>query len=112
MTASVKFTKKVESIDFTLAEPMECDERPTVAVINAQGAFPAGCVLKIEICNNGKDEEPTWVDATDEAKSGMKVFLQNDTKTADKWAVGIRFHLERNGAEGAVNVATVGGNFE
>ena len=110
-SGTATFTKKVESIDFVLKTPMKADDRPTMAVINAQGSFPAGCELKIELCNNGNDEEPAWVDVTNQARNGLKVLFENETKTANDWAIGLRVHLARGEAVGPVNLISIGGNY-
>lgn len=111
-SASATFEKKVESVDFVLKNPMAADERPTAAVLNVQGSFPEGCELKVELCNNGNDEEPTWVDVTEHSKSGLKVIFENQDKTAEQWGVGLRVHLARGEAEGPVNIISLGGNYQ
>lgn len=45
--------------------------------------------LTMKVCNNYKDETPTWEDATLDEEH---VFT-NTTKTADDWAVGVKFVL-------------------
>ncbi len=51
--------------------------------------------VKIEICNNGFDEKPTWEDCTSKLLNGLNVLLTNKVKTNEKW--GLAFKITARG---------------
>jgi hypothetical protein len=109
---TLTFTKAMDSLFFTLTESLPSDDMPTKALVNVQGAFPAGSTLTVEICNNGNDDAPTWEDVTTKALTNQKCYFANATKTADAWGVKVRVSLLRGSATGACFVQSVGGNFQ
>lgn len=110
-TKEVSWTKDVDGIAFRLSKPLQADERPSVAVLTFAGAIPAEAHILIQVCNNGNDAEPAWVDATNAAKSGSKVFLPNETKTADQWGFDIKVTVDRQLATDPVYLTSINGNF-
>lgn len=107
---TITFTKNVTVVEFT-SSVMAADAMPTKAIMNIQGAFPAGCKLLIEICNNGNDASPTWQDVTQSVQTGKKIFFSNKTKTAASWGVKVHVKLERGTASGDCCITSIGGNF-
>ena len=92
--------------------PATADAMPDRCVVNVQGAFPAGCSLKVEICNNGNDASPTWEDITQNALNNQKYFFTNKTKTASAWGVKIRATLSRGTGSGECYISSIGGNYQ
>lgn len=93
------FTKAVNSLTFTIT-PLPADAMPDRCVVDAVGNFPAGSVLKVEVCNNANDASPRWEDVSDKLRG--KHFFANRSKTAGSWAFGLRCTLTRGTATGAV----------
>lgn len=109
---TMSFAKNVTNIAFELTLAMAADAMPTKALVNIQGAFPDGCILKVEICNNGNDASPAWEDVTTAARTGAKHFFANTSKTADAWGVKLRATLDRDTATDPCYIKSLGGNFE
>ena len=110
-TRTLTFTKAVTSISFEQTIAMPADDMPMKALLNIQGSFPAGSILKVEICNNGNDEQPAWEDVTNRVINGQKCYFSNTEKTADSWGVKIRVNLSRGTATEPCYIQTLGGNF-
>lgn len=110
-TRTLTFTKSVTSISFEQTVAMSADDMPMKAMLNIQGSFPVGSILKVEICNNGNDAEPTWEDVTTRVLNGQKCYFSNTEKTAESWGVKIRVNLSRGTATESCYIQTLGGNF-
>lgn len=74
--------------------------------------IPAGAIAKVEACNNGFDEVPTWEDITSQVNVSRHYNFTNDTKTADKWGINIRFTIEKGTATEQAVINGFGGAFE
>lgn len=107
---TITFTKSVTTVEFT-TDVLAADDMPTKAMFNIQGAFPTGCTLTIEACNNANDTSPAWEDVTTRVVNGQKVFFSNTTKTATDWGVALHVTLERGTATDPCNITAIGGNF-
>lgn len=110
-TRTLTFAKAVTSIGFEQTIAMPADDMPMKALLNIQGSFPAGSILKVEICNNGNDAEPAWEDVTNRVINGQKCYFSNTEKTAGSWGVKIRVNLSRGTATEPCYIQTLGGNF-
>lgn len=106
------FSKNETKILFTLERPLVADAMVTKAIINVVGSIPDKAILKVEVCNNGNDRNPTWEDCTEQAIGQKKIFLRNKQKTASKWGFNVRVSVDRNGATGECYISSIGGNFE
>ena len=111
-TRTYTFSKNETEIELTLATPLEADDKVTKAIMSITRQIPAGAEFKVEVCNNGHDDSPTWEDVTQAVTSGSKFFLSNSTKTAAKWGFNFRIKVKRNSASGDCFISSVGGNFE
>ena len=105
------FSKNETSILLELKKPLEADDRVTKAIINVGRTVPDGAEMRIEICNNAFDDKPTWQDVTRAVLNHSKIFIVNETKTADKWGVNIRVHVNRNNATGDCFISSIGDVF-
>ena len=74
--------------------------------------IPAGATAKVEACNNGFDEVPTWEDITSQVLINRHYNFTNNTKTAEKWGINIRFTIEKGTATEQVVINGFGGAFE
>ena len=106
------FSKNETSILLELKKPLEADDRVTKAIINVGRVIPDGAEMRIEVCNNAFDDKPTWQDVTRAVLNNSKIFIANETKTADKWGVNIRVAVDRNNATGDCFISSIGGVFE
>ncbi len=63
--------------------------------------------LTVEACNNAKDATPTWEAVT----PGRKHLFTNKTKTATKWAVGVRVKLTKTNTSDTIALYGVSGSY-
>ena len=63
--------------------------------------------LTVEACNNAKDAAPTWEAVT----PGRKHLFTNKTKTATKWAVGVRVKLTKASTSDTIALYGVSGSY-
>lgn len=63
--------------------------------------------LTVEACNNAKDATPTWETVT----PGRKHLFTNKTKTATKWAVGVRVKLTKTNTSDTIALYGVSGSY-
>jgi hypothetical protein len=109
---TLTFTRNVDIIEFYAPiMPFPADGMPTQALVQVTGSMPQGCVLTVEICNNGNDDDPTWEDCTDAVINNMKYSFTNQEKSAIAWGVKLHIILQRGSAQGAVYITSIGGNF-
>lgn len=106
------FIKNITVCTVQNQNPMESSSMPTRLALTVNRVVAGGAILKVEVCNNGFDSNPTWEDATDSVESSLVHLFTNTSKTADKWGVSIRVSIDRNGASGACYISSIGGNFE
>lgn len=106
------FSKSETVIAFQFFGPEETDERATKVLITPTWKTE-GSVAKIEACNNAFDAIPTWEDITALVAINRVFNFTNETKTADKWGVDVRFTITKNeGYKGEVSVSGFGGAYE
>lgn len=107
---TLTFTKTVKEIIFEQAVAFDLDDMPTKATVNVQGLFPVGSTLKVEICNNGNDDAPTWENITAKVQANQKIYFANTKKTASTWGVKVRVTLQRGSATDPCYITSIGGN--
>lgn len=66
----------------------ETDTRPKQVKVDCDATYSG--TLNVAVCNNYKDGNPTW----ESASLGTVHAFSNQTKTADKWAVGVKIEAE------------------
>lgn len=91
-SAFITFTKKVTWYLYEYTEEME--EMPIDIRVDMLANLADGTVKKIEVCNNAKDASPSWETIEDAKWCEFK----NKTKTAAKWALGVRVRVDRGTA--------------
>lgn len=106
------FTKLVESFTIQNSTPWASATMPSRIMLVVTRNIPEGATFKVEVCNNGNDDNPTWEDATDAVRSGLVHVFTNKVKFAGQWGVLVRVSVNRNNATGACYVSAIGGNFE
>ena len=106
------FSKKETVIKFQFAKPEETDARATKILITPTWKIE-GSVAKVEACNNAFDAAPTWEDITAQVAINRVFNFTNESKTAEKWGVDVRFTITKNeGYEGEVSISGFGGAYE
>lgn len=106
------FSKKEDKIIFQLAEPEETDDRATKIIITPTWKIE-GATPKVEACNNAFDAVPTWEDITAQVMINRVYNFTNETKTAEKWGINVRFTITKNeGYPDEVAVFGFGGAYE
>lgn len=106
------FSKKETVIAFQFAQPEETDARATKILITPTWHIE-GSVAKVEACNNAFDASPAWEDITARVAINRVYNFLNQSKTAEKWGVNVRFTIEKNeGYEGEVSISGFGGAYE
>ena len=106
------FSKKETVISFQFAQPEETDARATKILITPTWHIE-GSVAKVEACNNAFDASPAWEDITAQVAINRVYNFLNQSKTAEKWGVNVRFTIEKNeGYEGEVSISGFGGAYE
>lgn len=108
---SSTFTKIIETIDIT-TKAMESSERPARITLTIARVIPEGANFMVFVCNNALDSAPDWEDATECVLKGDPYMFTNTTKTSSKWAVRVNIIVERNGADGACYISSIGGAFD
>lgn len=106
------FNKKVNSLSVMNKAPLSSTDRPIRISVDVDKDIPSVALFKVEVCNNGFDETPTWEDCTSAVNSKLAYVFNNTTKSADKWGIRIRVTVERNGGVGACYIKSIGGNYE
>ena len=106
------FSKKETVIAFQFAQPEETDARATKILITPTWHIE-GSVAKVEACNNAFDDSPAWEDITAQAAINRVYNFLNESKTAEKWGVNVRFTITKNeGYEEEVSISGFGGAYE
>lgn len=106
------FSKKETVIAFQFAQPEETDARATKILITPTWHIE-GSVAKVEACNNAFDASPAWEDITAQVAINRVYNFLNQSKTAEKWGVNVRFTITKNeGYEEEVSISGFGGAYE
>ncbi len=106
------FTRFDDKIQFTFKNVIETDIAATKILVTPTWIIPQGATVKVEVCNNGYDEVPTWEDITSQVITGKHYIFTNNTKTADKWGIDIKFTIEKGASTEECVIHGFGGAFE
>lgn len=111
-TKYIAFSRQIGQILFTTKNPIVTSTAASKIMLTPQWDI-SNATGKIEVCNNGFDDSPTWEDMTTEATSSTPHLFENSTKTADKWGILIRITMVRNeDYTGEVAIYGFGGAYE
>ena len=89
----IDFTKRVTWYTYEFTQ--EVDEMASEIRIDMLAELKTGVKIDIQVCNNALDSKPTW----EKAEEGKWKRLDNTTKTAGKWAVGVKVRVDRGTAK-------------
>ena len=104
-TRVVTFSRSITMISVQ-RDAIETDAMAEKILISAR-FLGAGNNLTVEACNNAKDATPTWETVT----PGRKHLFTNKTKTATKWAVGVRVKLTKASTSDTIALYGVSGSY-
>jgi len=107
------FIRQVDEIMFEgLQVPMETDIAAERILLTPDWQIPLGAEVRVEVCNNGFDAEPTWEDCTIPAKMGRGYAFLNTVKTAEKWGVNFRVRIQKGTATSEASLSGIGGAYD
>ena len=108
----VTFSRKVDKVQFTTKEPIETSTSASKIMVTPQWNI-TNATGKVEVCNNGFDDSPTWEDMTSMVIAGRPYTFINSTKRSNKWGIKIRITITKNkGYTGEVAIYGFGGAYE
>lgn len=108
----ITFSRDVQTLIMMLKEPFATDVQSKKVLVTPGWSVAKGAEYRVEVCNNGFDENPTWEDATAMVDLSKAYVFQNTKKTASKWGVNIRLMIERKAAKTNSYITGIGGAFE
>ena len=88
-TRTTTFTRSVSGIEFIVG-PIETDAKAQKILVSLR-YYAADSAVVLSACNNAMDASPTWETAT----PGLKHLFTNASKTAAKWAVGVKVKITK-----------------
>lgn len=107
------FRKSENQIVIDLKKPFVTDDKANKILITPVWQNIEKANIKVETCNNGLDLKPTWEDCTKEVLNNTKFTFKNNSKTAEKWGINIKFSIEKKeGVQDEVYFNGFGGAFE
>ena len=98
-TFTATFTKKVTRSVIQLKAPLAVDGLISVAILSVTGSIPEDAEYKVEVTNNGNDDNPVWQDVTKEVKNGTNIVFENK-----KCNNGAAFNFRITAAEGTSGI--------
>lgn len=91
----VNFSKNVKSGFYRLKR--ETKDVVATVIVNPSVELAEGATMTIKVCNNVYDASPAW-ETVPKDLIGQSYNLQNKTKTASKWGLGIDVTIDRGSA--------------
>lgn len=88
-TRTTTFTRSVSGIELIVG-PIETDAKAAKILVSLR-YYAADSAVVLSVCNNALDASPTWETAT----PGLKHLFTNASKTASKWAVGVKVKITK-----------------
>ena len=88
-TRTTTFTRSVSGIEFIVG-PIETDAKPRKILVSLR-YYAADSAVVLSVCNNAMDASPTWETTT----PGLMHLFTNASKTAAKWAVGVKVKITK-----------------
>lgn len=90
----------------------EFNTQPKKVIAVPHGIFASDAEMKVFACNNYNDTSPKWEDMTDSSKAARAYAFTNTTKTASKWAIGIKVIVENGKSDVSSVLRGVKGGYE
>lgn len=112
---SAGIAKSVQQFKTTGSEMASSIESLGASATNANVPLEEQLTIlgKVEACNNAFDDSPAWEDITAQVAINRVYNFLNESKTAEKWGVNVRFTITKNeGYEEEVSISGFGGAYE
>lgn len=111
-SAEYTFRKQQKIIFVKVQGASDCDERPRRMLVTPTWQKD-GAIVKVRACNNMNDKRPTWEIITDNVLLNKPFLLSNESKTAEKWRVGIEVIMTKNeGYNQEISLSSIGYAYE
>lgn len=110
-TLTLSFTKYVTTVAVVLNPAIEADAQITACAVTVSGNIPSDAEMKVEVTNNGNDDNPIWEDCTDESKSGSSYTFVNETAERG-YAFNLRVTVSRGGSDTGGYITSIQGGFQ
>lgn len=94
MMFTIRFTKKVHHVRVSLKNPLSNGYPITLCKLVVEGNIPEDAVYKVEVTNNGRDDEPIWEDCTDAVRKGIYYRFKNSVHEKG-WGLKFRIYCKR-----------------
>ena len=85
----VNFSKTINGCGYILRR--DTAEMARQIIVSANAEVAEGSEIKLYVCNNARDSKPNWEEVGDK----LLYTVKNTTKTANKWAVGVKVEIKR-----------------
>lgn len=103
----VSFIKEINGCGYVYKK--ETPAKATQIIVTVSATVDEKSTLKVSVCNNANDSSPAWEEITDQLD---KIYnIKNTSKTASKWALGVKTEIIRGKDAGDSYLDAVGINF-
>lgn len=103
----VSFIKEINGCGYVYKK--ETPAKATQIIVTVSAAVDEKSTLKVSVCNNANDQNPSWEEITDQLD---KIYnIKNTSKTGSKWALGVKTEIIRGKDAGDSYLDAVGINF-
>lgn len=98
----------LNALDFTL-NPIQLTEMPTKIKVDDKKniILPEYITISVYACNNALDNSPTWEIMTTEYLNGSFFAFINKTKTANNWAISVRYIITKSNYNAGIDIEEV-----
>ena len=94
MMFTIRFTKKVHHVRVSLKNPLSNGYPITLCKLVVEGNIPEDAIYKVEVTNNGRDDEPIWEDCTDAVRKRIYYRFKNSVHEKG-WGLKFRIYCKR-----------------
>ena len=103
----VSFIKEINGCGYVYKK--ETPAKATQIIVTVSASVDEKSTLKVSVCNNANDSSPAWEEITDQLDNIYNI--KNTSKTAGKWALGVKTEIIRGKDAGDSYLDAVGINF-
>ena len=88
--------------------PSKTQFYPSTIILKDKTTVDSKATAVVYACNNALDKTPAWEDITVAYKRNEAYEFINKFKTADTWAVSVRYVINANDATGEISIESIG----
>ncbi|HIG0360377.1 TPA: hypothetical protein ACX96Z_001966 [Clostridium sporogenes] len=88
--------------------PSKVQFKPSTVIVKDKTTVDNKATTVLYVCNNALDEIPKWEDITEAYKKNQAYEFTNESKTADTWAVSVRYVINASDATGEISIESIG----